>query len=117
VTACFLGRDLLFYARVADAAERAGVQAQRVDSPEELPPPSDVSLLVVDWGNRFPNWDQSLREWCASATDVTGPRVILFGPHTDMAAHAAARQADLGPMWARSKLVSELSNLFAAVRA
>jgi hypothetical protein len=43
----------------------------------------------------------------------TASRVILFGRHTDLEAHAAAREAGLGPMWARSKLVTELSDLIA----
>ena len=42
---------------------------------------------------------------------LRGPRLILFGPHTDLEAHADARAAGLGPMWARSKLVAELQAL------
>ena len=34
--------------------------------------------------------------------------IILFGPHTDLDAHAAAREAGLGPMRARSALVAGL---------
>jgi hypothetical protein len=37
--------------------------------------------------------------------------VILFGPHVDLDAHAAARDAGLGPMMARSKLLSSLGEL------
>jgi hypothetical protein len=48
VSACFLGRDLLFYARVADAAQRANRPIQRVDSPEQLPPADEVGLVIVD---------------------------------------------------------------------
>jgi hypothetical protein len=38
-------------------------------------------------------------------------RVILFGPRTDLEAHAAARAAGLGPMWARSKVIAGLPSL------
>jgi hypothetical protein len=37
--------------------------------------------------------------------------VILFGPHGDLEAHAAARATGLGPMIARSKLVADLPTL------
>ncbi len=40
------------------------------------------------------------------------PRLILYGPHTDLVAHAAASAAGLGPMLARSKLVASLPSLF-----
>jgi hypothetical protein len=39
--------------------------------------------------------------------------VVLFGPHTDLAAHAEARAAGLGPMLARSKLLADLPTLLA----
>ena len=42
---------------------------------------------------------------------IDAARVILFGRHTDLEAHADARAAGLGPMWARSKLVAELPQL------
>ena len=94
--------DLMLFSRIDAAATAAGASVVRVDSPDALP--ADVDLVLVDWSERQPGWSQALRARTAS-------RVILFGPHTDLVAHADARAAELGPMWARSKLVSELADL------
>ena len=60
-------------------------------------------LVLVDWSAREPSWADALRGSTA--------RVILFGRHTDLEAHTEARAAGLGPMWARSKLITELPSL------
>jgi hypothetical protein len=60
--------------------------------------------VLVDWSARQPHWADALRR-------LSGPRLVLFGPHTDLEAHAAARDAGLGPMWARSRLLSGLASL------
>jgi hypothetical protein len=96
--------DLLLYSRIDAAARAAGAEVVRVDTPADLP--ADLDLVLVDWAARRPGWSDALRDRSA--------RVILFGPHTDLEAHAAARAAGLGPMWARSKLVAELPALVAA---
>ena len=98
--------DLMLYSRIDAAASSAGASLVRVSSPSELP--DDLDLVLVDWSARGPNWADAL-----SAPDA---RVILFGRHTDLEAHAAARAAGLGPMWARSKLVTELPSLMAPLR-
>lgn len=103
----FLGRDLIFASRVAAAAERHETDFRRIDTPVELPPPAAVRLLLVDWAERQPEWAEAIVGWAGQG----GPRVIVFGPHTDLAAHAAARDAGIGPMWARSKLFSSLDAL------
>ena len=95
--------DLLLYSWIEAAASAAGADLVRVDSPADLEP--DLDLVLVDWSERRP-------EWAASLSRTPARRVILFGRHTDLEAHAAARAAGLGPMWARSKLVSELPGLF-----
>ncbi|MGI8829872.1 MAG: hypothetical protein ACR2I5_08915 [Candidatus Limnocylindria bacterium] len=95
--------DLMLYSRVDSAASAAGATLVRVDSPADLPP--DLDLILVDWSARQPDWTDALRARTTS-------RIILFGRHTDLEAHAAARAAGLGPMWARSKLVRKLANLF-----
>ena len=97
--------------RIADAGARAGVQVRRFDDPGQLPPPSDVTLVLVAWDERQPDWGERLLGWCAGAPQSAPSRVVLFGPHTDLAAHAEARAAGLGPMWARSKLLAELPTL------
>lgn len=95
--------DLMLFSRIDAAAEDADASLVRVDTPAQLP--SDLDLILVDWSARAPDWADAL---LARATKA---RVILFGRHTDLEAHAAARAAGLGPMWARSKLVSDLPGL------
>jgi len=94
--------DLMLYSRIDSAAIAAGATLIRVDTPSALP--DDLDLVLVDWSARQADWADALRARTASG-------VILFGQHTDLEAHAAARAAGLGPMWARSKLIRELSRL------
>jgi hypothetical protein len=103
VRAAALVGDLLFYSRIESAAAAADASLVRADTPGELPP--DADLILVDWSARRADWADALR-------GRAGARIILFGPHTDLEAHADARAAGLGPMWARSKLVAELPTLF-----
>jgi hypothetical protein len=94
--------DLLLFSKIETAASAAGATLVRVDEPARLP--AEVDLVLVDWSTRRP-------DWAATLAALDGPRVVLFGPHTDLAAHADARASGLGPMWARSKLVAELRRL------
>jgi hypothetical protein len=96
--------DLILFSRIAAAAEAAGTEVTRVDAPAQLA--AGLDLVLVDWSARRPDWSDALRSRRAG-------RIVLFGPHTDLEAHAAARAAGLGPMWARSKLVAELPHLMA----
>jgi hypothetical protein len=100
--------DLMLYSRIESAAGDSGASLRRVDSPAELPihGPDLPELVLVDWTSRDPSWAEPLH-----ALRAVGSRVILFGPHTDLEAHAAAKKAGLGPMWARSRLASGLWNL------
>lgn len=101
--------DLMLFSRIDAAATAAGASLLRVDSPLHLPADEAFDLILVDWSARQPDWADALRERTAS-------RVILFGRHTDLEAHAAAREVGLGPMWARSKLVGELPSLMVRTR-
>jgi hypothetical protein len=105
-----IGRDLIVASRVLEAANRAEAEMARLDSPAWLPPAASVDLVLVDWADRECDWPILLTEWRDSALPHR-PRVILFGPHTDLTAHRAARESGLGPMWARSKLLSSLTQL------
>ncbi len=96
--------------RILDAATRAGADLVRVDSPADLPPADDLDLLLVDWGGRYHDWGEQLVVWAAATSRP--PRIVLFGPHTDLAAHADAKHHRLGPMLARSKLITSLPSLF-----
>jgi hypothetical protein len=113
LTVALVSRDLLFASRIAGAADRAGVELVRVDDPARLPPPSAVSLVLVDWAERETGWSTALNLWCPRAPQSHEARIVLFGPHTDLEAHASAREAGLGPVWARSKLLLELPSLLA----
>ena len=91
--------DLMLFSRIESAARVAGVALARVDAPGDIP--ADADLVLVDWSAREPDWAGAL-------SVLSTARVIVFGPHTDLEAHAAAREAGLGPMWARSKLLTTL---------
>lgn len=103
--------DLMLFSRIEAAASVSGASLLRADAPSDLPADPAADLVLVDWSARAADWADALTIWRAAAP---GARVILFGPHTDLAAHAAAREARLGPMWARSKLVAELPTLLRA---
>ena len=97
--------DLMLYSRIEFAATAAGAALSRLDTPAELPSADAIDLVLVDWSARRPDWADAL----ASLRDRPDTRLVLFGQHTDLEAHAAARAAGLGPMWARSKLIAELA--------
>ena len=99
--------DLMLFSRIESAAAAADASLLRVDTPADLP--DDCDLVLVDWSARGTDWDEALADHRAGRA-----RVILFGRHTDLEAHAAARASGLGPMWARSKLVSVLPSLVSA---
>jgi hypothetical protein len=107
-------RDLMFWSRIWEAGSRAGAELIRVDSPTDLPPPDQVDLVLVDWGDRSSEWGDQLTDWVGSG--ATPPPLIIFGPHTDLDAHAAARSAGLGPMWARSRLLRDLPTVIGVER-
>ena len=98
--------DLMLYSRIESAALVTGASLIRVDDPSSLP--ADAELVLVDWSARHDSWADALRAHLG--------RVVLFGPHTDLEAHAAARAAGLGPMWARSRLLASLGELMVRPR-
>lgn len=104
--------DLLTYSRIEAAASSAGWIVDRVESPIDLPPAAALDLVLVDWAGREASWALDLETWRARRTDSSRPRIIAFGPHTDLSAHASAREAHLAPMWARSRLFRSLPALF-----
>jgi hypothetical protein len=110
-TAVIVSGDLLFASRLFDAAARAGVRVRRIDTPSELPPASSVRLVLVDWGERGSGWGEALSAWRVSAAPPRQPRLVLYGSHTDLEAHAAARYAGLGPMWGRARLLREVPQI------
>jgi hypothetical protein len=100
--------DLMLFSRIESAARVSGASLARVDHPSSVP--RDAELVLVDWSSRDASWADPLR-----SLREAGARVVLFGPHTDLDAHTAAREAGLGPMWARSRLISALADLLRPV--
>lgn len=115
--AVVLIEDLLLLSRIEGAAARAGVPLTHVESPAQLPPPASVDLLLVDCSAHADAWTRDLAAWRSTVQPADAPRIVAFGPHTDLEAHRALRARGLGPMWARSRLVRELPELFAATSA
>lgn len=101
--------DLMLYSRIEAAASVAGAELLRADEPSDVPADPPPDLVLVDWAGRRDGWADALR---GLREAIPGARLILFGPHVDLEAHAAARDAGLGPMWARSRLVAQLPSLF-----
>ena len=99
--------DLMLFSRIDSVASTAGASLVRADSPADLP--ADLDLVLVDWSARRADWTDALKPW----RDRADTTVIVFGPHTDLEAHAAARAARLGPMWGRRRLLSKLSDILA----
>ncbi|MDQ3881311.1 MAG: hypothetical protein M3295_09610 [Chloroflexota bacterium] len=109
---CAIVRDLMFAARIVDAADRAGAALQTVSAPDRLPPAGEVDLLLVDWNDRAGDWADRIRAWLdARAPDRPRPRVVLFGSHTDLEGHADARRRGIGPVLARSRFVHQLPEI------
>lgn len=97
--------DLMLLSRIDAAVTSADGTLQRVDGPVAI---GEADIVLVDWTARTAAWPDELSAWRARHPAA---RVILFGRHTDLESHAAARAAGIGPMWARSKLVGELPRL------
>jgi hypothetical protein len=104
-----MARDLMTVTRLESLVMAAGGSFTRVDDPGALPRPHETDLLLVDWSERGPDWGPELKAWRDGA--ASAPRVVLFGRHTDLEAHAAARESGLGPMKARSALLTSLPDI------
>jgi len=109
-----LVRDLITASRIENLVAGADGSLLRVGDPDSLPPAHQVDVLVVDWGDRAPDWGASIAAWRDGAEEGRRPRIVLFGPHTDLASHRAARDTGLGPMRARSAFFASLPDLLAA---
>jgi hypothetical protein len=110
-----LVRELMTASRIESLVTGAGASVARADAPDQLPAAGEVDLLVVDWGDREPNWGAAIAAWRDRAEEGGRPRIVLFGPHTDLASHRAARDTGLGPMRARSSFFADLPDLLAKV--
>jgi hypothetical protein len=106
-----LGSDLITRSRVDAVARRHRIDLEILDSPASLPAGAG-ELLLVDWGERRPDWGPRLAEWRRQARGDDAA-IVLFGPHRDVAGHAEARRHGLGPVRARSSFFAILEELFA----
>lgn len=106
-----LVRELMTASRIESLVTDAAASMVRADAPDQLPPAREVDVLVVDWGDREPNWGAAIAAWRDGAEEGRRPRIVLFGPHTDLASHRAARDTGLGPMRARSAFFAGLTDL------
>jgi hypothetical protein len=105
--------DLMTASRIESLVAGADGTLTRVAAPDRLPPAGEVDLLLVDWGDREPSWGAAIKSWRNEEAGGHMPRIVLFGPHTDLVAHAAARDAGLGAMRARSAFFAALPKLLA----
>jgi DNA-binding NarL/FixJ family response regulator len=104
--------DLMFQARIAAAAVRAGLATRVADSPASWDQAisGDTVLVVVD-----------LQDGALPPLEVIagarahGARVLAFGRHTEAATMRAARAAGADTVVARSQLVEELPQLIEAL--
>jgi hypothetical protein len=112
-----LSRDLILASRILGQTSAGGHEGALMADPSALPPSDTVDLLFVNWADRDHGWADALTAWQEGAAPQRRPRLVLYGPHTDLAAHAAARAANLGPMLARSKLVAALPRLLGGAPA
>lgn len=102
-------KDLLLYSKIEAQAAKAHARVTRMDGVHELNAGGPYELILVDWNERREDWSEVLTSPAARPA-----RIVLFGRHTDVAAHRAAREAALGPMWARSRLLAQLPTLLPA---
>ena len=97
------------YSRIESmASESVGCAAHGISS-TQLPPPTEVDL-VVDLGSRQEARTSHLTDWKRQSGDAL---LILIEPHVDLDAHDAARASGLGPMWGRWRLMRDLPSLLA----
>ncbi|HLL89975.1 MAG TPA: hypothetical protein VK324_11800 [Tepidisphaeraceae bacterium] len=100
-----LVRDLMFVGRITAEARAAGVAVRVIRDPLQLTSADPSDLLVVDLN-------------LSGATDAagawrraTGGQVVGFVSHVDAAAAAAAREAGVDRVLARSRFVEVLPTL------
>jgi hypothetical protein len=96
--------DLMFASRITAEAKAAGVQVQILRKPEALEK-ADGNLLLADLN--LPGAAAAGANWGSGE----GRRVVGFVSHMDAAAIAAAREAGVQEIMARSRFVQILPDL------
>ena len=108
----FVTNDLMFYSRVAAAADRAGLALQTVRSLEELTQPllaDGVELLILDLS--FAAIDPA--EWVAQLRELASepPPVVAYAPHVHTAKLEAARSAGCTEVLTRGQFDRQMDAL------
>ena len=99
--------DLMFSSRITAEAKSAGAAVQILRKPEQLEA-AEGDLLLADLN--VPGAAVSAAKWASA----TGRRVVGFVSHMDAAAIAAAREAGVQEIMARSRFVEVLPELLRA---
>jgi hypothetical protein len=115
--------DLMDTVRIEDAASELGCKVIWIESEEQVGPKGESSILLVDrlrqlcpglllfdLGNPAIPW----RDWIAaiaSDPDTQTIPLICYGPHVDIAANTAAKEAGAKVVLARSRFLSALPEL------
>ncbi len=95
--------DLLAASRIAEAAKRAGLRVEVIESRSELDAllPS-ASLLVLDLGIAG-------SDMAAAAARAQGVPVIAFGRHNELARTRAAQAAGIDRFYPRGRFLGDLA--------
>lgn len=107
-----LADDLMMRSRVSTAAAHAGVEVRFAVSATQAAEwaASGATVIAVDLNHRRIS-PATLVETLRAAPGLAGIRVVGFVSHVDTAAIAAARQAGIGEVLARSAFVDRLPEL------
>ncbi|MGH2443363.1 MAG: hypothetical protein ACRDFX_09395 [Chloroflexota bacterium] len=101
--------DLFFQSRISAAARAAGNTLRFLTSDAAVAAAPAARLTLIDL-------DAQLDVLAAIRTlSARGDAVLAFGPHLDTDARKAARAAGAGRVLAKSKFVTELPHLMAAL--
>lgn len=104
--------DLMMRSRVSTAAAHAGVEVRFAVSADQVAEfaASGATLIAADLNHRRIS-PAALLEALKAAPGLDGLRVVGFVSHVDAAAIAAARQAGISEVLARSAFVDRLPEL------
>jgi hypothetical protein len=104
MTVIALVSDLMFSSRITAEAKAAGAQVQILRKPEQLDQ-AEGELLLVDLN--LPGATAAAASW----QQKNARRTVGFVSHIDAAAIAAAREAGLEEIMARSRFIQVLPQL------
>ncbi|HZN55148.1 MAG TPA: hypothetical protein VFB67_07490 [Candidatus Polarisedimenticolaceae bacterium] len=107
----FVSDDILFWARVRDAARAAGREALRIGDEAAMDAAfrsGGVARVIADLGSRSVDVLAWAARWKAASP---APELIAYGSHVDEHALAAARDAGFDLVMPNSRFNRELGRL------